>query len=90
MTLIEELFTELLFGGGAWFGLLLIIAVCLLVAYQIKHSGIFFTLFLVFLGYQYLTKITNADYMNIWFMFISWGVSAFCFAMFLGDVTAKK
>jgi len=87
MTLITELFSELLFGSGAWFGLLLILAVCLLVAYQVKYSGIFFTLFLLFLGIQYLTKITNENYMNVWFMFISWGVSAFCFAMFYGDAT---
>ena len=86
MGLIDDLFAALLFGSGAWFGLLLIIAVCLLVSYQVKYSGVFFTLFLIFLGYQYLTNITNEAYMNLWFMFISWGASALVFAMFYGDI----
>ena len=86
MGIVDDLFTALLFGSGAWFGLLLIIAVCILVAYTVKYSGVFFTLFLIFLGYEYLTRITNANYMNIWFMLITWGASALIFAMFYQDV----
>lgn len=90
MGTIDELFTALLFGSGAWFGLLLIIAVCLVVAVAVRYSGVFFTLLLIFLGYQYLTHISNADYLNLWFMFITWGASALCFGIFYGDYSAKK
>lgn len=90
MGLIDELFTALLFGSGAWFGLLIIVAVALLVSYTVKYSGVFFTVFLMFLGVQYLSRITNTDYLNVWFLLITWGLASLCAYLFYEDVTKKK
>lgn len=54
---IVELFNELLFGSGAWLGLILILSVAFLVSYKAKYSSIMFILILIFMGLNYWDEI---------------------------------
>ena len=57
MSEIVEFFNELMFGSGAWFGIILVLGICFLVAYKAKFSSIPFMMILIFMGYQYLEEI---------------------------------
>lgn len=66
---MEEVFNELLFGSGAWIGLILVIGICLLISSRIKYSGSIFMLILIFLSFEYWGRIT-ATSMHAWFVII--------------------
>ena len=53
MSEIVEFFNELMFGSGAWFGLILIVSIALLVSYKAKYSSLIFIMILVFMGLNY-------------------------------------
>lgn len=52
-----EFFEELLFGSGAWLGLILIIGVTFAIAYKAKYTSMLFMLILIFMGFNYLDEI---------------------------------
>lgn len=52
-----EFFTELMFGSGAWFGLILVLAVAFTVAYQIKLTSVLWIFILLFLNFEYWAHI---------------------------------
>ena len=57
MSEIIEFFTELMFGSGAWYGLILTLSIALLVSYKAKFSSMVFIMILTFMGFQYLQEI---------------------------------
>jgi len=61
MSEITEVFNELLFGSGAWIGLIIILVLCLGASYKIKYSGILFAIILLFLGFEYLNHISVSE-----------------------------
>lgn len=86
MSEASEMFTELLFGSGAWIGLILIMSVSLLVVYKIKYSSILFLIIFIFLGWEYFAQITSTT-MHFWYFLISMIMCIFLGAKFIGDVT---
>lgn len=59
MSEIVEFFTELMFGSGAWFGLLIILAIAFIVSYKAKYSSLVFIMILLFLGITYMDEVGN-------------------------------
>jgi len=60
----QEFFQELLFGSGAWIGLILIIAIMLLVSAKTKMGGIFMCIICIFLGLEYFSNVaTSSNFM---------------------------
>ena len=57
----SEFFTELLFGSGAWLGLILIIAIMLLVSAKTKTGGIFMCIISIFLGLEYFNNVSTSS-----------------------------
>lgn len=52
-----EFFTELMFGTGAWLGIIIILAITLLVAYQAKYSSAVWFMVLLMLNFEYWQQI---------------------------------
>lgn len=52
-----EFFNELLFGSGAWIGLILILSIALLVSYKAKYSSIIFMMILIMLNWEYWGEV---------------------------------
>jgi len=67
-----ELFNELLFGNGAWLGLLIILCICFFVTHFVKYSSLGFSVALVFIGISYLTNAT--DNTLIYMALICWAM----------------
>jgi len=67
-----EFFTELLFGSGAWLGLIIILSLILLVVTAVKYSSVVFTPILIFLGILYLENLA-ADNNFLYAVLIAWG-----------------
>lgn len=88
MSEISDLFTELLFGSGWWFGLSLLVAAALLVSSQVKYSATVFIMVFLFLAWEYFGNIT-ADSLNAWAMIICLLVSLFLGGILYRDVSKK-
>lgn len=84
MSEAEQLFTELLFGSGAWIGFLLVISIVFLMTWKIKESGIIFIPFTIFMGISYLQNVSaSSNFM--------WGsILMFITSVFLVYRLAKK
>lgn len=54
-----ELFNELLFGNGAWLGLLIILCICFFVTHFVKYSSLGFSVALIFIGISYLNNASD-------------------------------
>jgi len=52
-----EFFTELLFGSGAWIGLMLILGFMFVVAYKVKYTSVLWIFILLFLNFEYWGQI---------------------------------
>lgn len=52
-----EFFTELMFGSGAWFGLMLVLALAFIVAYEVKISSPVWFFILLFLNLEYWAQL---------------------------------
>lgn len=60
----QEFFQELLYGEGAFLGLILILTIVILVTYKYKNAGIIFIPITLMMGLQYLANIsTSSDFM---------------------------
>lgn len=57
MSEITELFTELLFGEGCWFGLILIVAIITLASAKSRIANIAFIPISVFIGILYFDNV---------------------------------
>ena len=55
-----EIFDELLFGSGAWIGLMLILGFMFVIAYKAKYTSVLFLLILLFLNFEYWGQIGYA------------------------------
>jgi hypothetical protein len=76
LTTFGDFFDELLYGSGAWIGLILIIALILLVTVKVKYSSALFIPICVFLGLFYLDNVSeNSDF--IYSVFIIWAMIPF-------------
>lgn len=66
-----EFFEELLYGSGAWIGLLLILGLVLVVTLKVKYSSALFVPFMIFMGLFYMDNVAeNVDF--IYSVFMSW------------------
>jgi len=54
MSSISDVFTELLYGEGIWFGLLILLAIIIGISAKTKYGGLFCLPITVFLGIDYL------------------------------------
>jgi len=57
-----DLFKELLFGEGAWLGLILILMLILILVTVVKYSSLITFPILVFLGIMYLNNVPANSY----------------------------
>lgn len=57
MSEIIEFFNELMFGSGAWIGLILILSIAFLVSYNAKYSSLVFIVILIFMGLNYWDEV---------------------------------
>jgi uncharacterized membrane protein len=85
MSEVSEIFTELLFGSGAWIGLVLLISIALLVGYKVKYASALFLVIFIFLGWEYFSHIT-ASSMHFWYFLISMMACIFLGAKFVDDI----
>lgn len=51
---VNAAFEALLFGSGSWFGLMLMLSICLGLMLKWKYSGVLFFPVMIFLGIEYL------------------------------------
>lgn len=72
LTIIDEFFTALLFGSGAWFTLIILLAVSLLVTSVVKYGSLPFIFILMFLGVEYLLNVSQTSNF-IYATIIAWG-----------------
>lgn len=54
----QEFFTELMFGSGAWLGLLLIVAIMVLVTAKTKIGGLPMLIIGIFMGIEYFNNVS--------------------------------
>ena len=84
-----EFFEELMFGSGAWFGIIIILGLAFLISYNCKYSSMCFILILIFMGFNYLGEIggnISASNSFAWAFFIDMmGVVILAF-IFLRDI----
>jgi len=88
MSAISDVFNELLFGSGAWIGLIIVLVLCFGASYGLKHgSGIVFAIILVFLGIEYLNHV-SVDSNFMWSVVICF-ISA-CFVTYQAITELRK
>lgn len=76
----QEFFEELLYGSGAWLGLILILSIVLIVSLKVKYSSALFVPIMIFLGLFYLENVSeSADF--IYSVFITWSCVPFLLFM---------
>jgi hypothetical protein len=68
---VNAAFQALFYGDGAWFGLLLILSICIGLMLKWKYSGVLFLPVTIFLGIDYL------DHSLPWHALIVWSSSLF-------------
>jgi len=56
---ITEVFDELLFGSGAWIGLIIILAIMLPLSVKIKYSSVIWIIVMIFLEIEYFNNISR-------------------------------
>lgn len=56
MSEAEAVFQELMFGTGAWFGLLLVLSLVVVMVYSFKRVGVLFFPMTLLLGVMYLNN----------------------------------
>jgi len=77
-----EFFQELMYGSGAWIGLIIILGISLLVVAKVKYSSAPFAIIFLFLGIFYLNNVAaDADF--IWaVLIIMWLLTLILFGLF--------
>lgn len=75
--MFDEFFNELMFGSGAWFGLILIIAIVIIVTAHKKISGVLFMPITIFIGIYYLQHLESNN-MFIWGAIMMFITSIYC------------
>jgi len=62
MSEIQQAFTELLYGSGAWLGLILIVTIIVVTSHRNKYLALIFIPVTIFMGISYLNNVTlNSD-----------------------------
>jgi len=56
---VEEAFRQLLYGEGAWLGLILIVTTIMLTSYKNKYLSLVFIPITVFMGISYLDNVAS-------------------------------
>lgn len=80
-----EFFNELLFGTGAWLGLILIVAIIALVTAKEKLTGGIFLPIAIFIGIEYFMNVpSNSNFM--WAGIIMFVMAIYCLAMLIKGV----
>lgn len=82
MSAASDIFYELLFGSGAWIGLILILSIAFLVGARNKYVNLLFIPILAFFGLLYLDNVAaSANFMwSAVFCFIGSGLLVIQFA----------
>lgn len=63
---VNGAFQALFYGDGAWFGIMLILCMCLAMMLKWKYSGVLFLPITIFLGIDYLEHDMGWHAMLIW------------------------
>jgi len=58
---ITKVFNELLFGSGAWIGLIIILAIMLPLSVKIKYSSVIWIIVMIFLEIEYYNNIARSS-----------------------------
>ncbi len=87
-----EIFDELMFGSGAWIGLILILGFMFVVAYRAKYTSVIFILILLFLNLEYWGQIgyqidVTSNFM--WSIVISYVAMGFMGVIVYHDLKAR-
>jgi len=77
---INEVFNALFYGSGSWFGVLLLLAICLGLLIKWKYSGALLLPITVFLGIEYL------GHDLIWHTIILWLTAVFILIFMIKEV----
>jgi len=67
MSEVQQAFRELLFGSGAWLGLLLILVITVGLLRRWRHSAVFLIPIMIFLGIDYLDEGLRWHALIMWF-----------------------
>jgi len=73
---ITEVFEELLFGSGAWIGLIIILAIMLPLSVKLKYSSAIWIIVMIFLEIEYYNNISRSSNF-MWAIIISLMAIAF-------------
>lgn len=88
-----EFFEELLFGSGAWLGLMLILAIGFIVASTVKYSGLVFILIYIFMFFEYFDEMGGLIAVSstfMWACIIDLVAVALMGVMFYKSVVTEK
>ena len=78
MTAISDVFNELLYGSGAWIGLVILLVLCIGGSFAFKYGGTIFGIVLIFLGLLYLENVAVNDNF-LWSVVLCWISALYCF-----------
>jgi len=85
LTIAGQFFYELLFGTGAWLGIIIIVSIIITVTLREKLSGAIFLPICIFLGSQYLEKVAvNNDLM--WGAILMFIMAIYCVGVLIDGV----
>jgi hypothetical protein len=84
----QEFFTELLFGTGAWLGIILIVSVIVLVTFKEKLSAGIFLPICIFLGIQYFNSVPSNSNL-IWGAILMFVMAVYCIGMLIDGVRKR-
>jgi len=81
----QEFFYELLFGTGAWLGIIIIVSIIVTVTLREKLSGAIFLPICIFLGSQYLEKVPVNDNL-MWGAILMFIMAIYCVGVLIDGV----
>lgn len=89
MTLIDDLFTTLLFGSGSWIGLLLILLLILIMSHLARYLGkIVGVIIGAYLGVEFLQRTETSPYLA-WNSIIMFLMAGFLVIALLKEAKGK-
>ncbi len=81
----QEFFNELLFGTGAWLGLIIIVAIIVIVTMREKLSSAIFLPICIFLGIQYFNSVPSNSNL-VWGAILMFIMAVYCIGVLIDGV----
>lgn len=88
-----EFFTELMFGSGAWIGLMLILGFMFVVAYKVRLTSVLWIFILLFLNLEYWGQIggeISIESNFMWSIIITYLAMVLMAAIFIDFLFEKR